>query len=789
MTIQTSSSSIYSPLGTPPQGTTETGLDQIITMLGTDSGLLGANEGENIRTGIIAANKINKLIVKAIKATGSGVNGEFTVDDVVNINAWIRENHLEKFTGLHGDDEGNQETGFHLLQNNGAIQRYQGNNLVDTVIDGLYHIGFPIENGVFLNEDGDANASVADVAQWLTEFFTDYATTNTGLDRITELIIADQGLTNRISWQEIAEGADAANSINELYQQGISELNLDSDGWISENDIIEINNWIRSDATRYQQFVDFHGDDENQTETGYHLVQNDGANTRFFGENLVNTVADGLYHIGFEIQDGQFRNEDGNANATVADVADWINYFYTDQSTTGTGLDQIVDTIKLDSGLARNTNAGDINEGAEAANSLNHLIVEAIEATGIDQDGWITTHDVRNINYWIRTYNYDTFMTLHGDDEGDRETGYHLVQNDGAKVKFLGNNLINTVADGIYHIGFAIEGDRLLNEDGNANASLSSVSSWLNYFYGGKSIIYGSHQTDYIIGTSEADHIIGKGGNDTIDGGKGDDLIEGSWGKDVLSGGAGNDILEGNGGDDFLDGGKGSDHYLVSGTTAKDDYKFEGYDTYSDSGAQGTDVIVAVGDADVDIGLINFAPDNGIEEIDATEASGTVRLLGNWQANQLDFSAVTMTGDNLVIDGGGGHDTVIGSQKDDLIFGGSGNDELTGGAGFDQLTGESGRDTFIFSSIADIGKGLFKDIITDFSTKKDLIDLSQIDANPVLADDQAFIYISDAEFTGQIGELRFASNILSGDIDGDQLSDFELGMDGVSSLNSSDIVL
>jgi hypothetical protein len=46
------------------------------------------------------------------------------------------------------------------------------------------------------------------------------------------------------------------------------------------------------------------------------------------------------------IENGTLRNEDGDANATVADVAAWATYFYADQSNTGTGLDQIVDIIK-----------------------------------------------------------------------------------------------------------------------------------------------------------------------------------------------------------------------------------------------------------------------------------------------------------------------------------------------------------------------------------------------------------------------------------------------------------
>jgi len=89
------------------------------------------------------------------------------------------------------------------------------------------------------------------VADWLTQFYTDRATTNTGLDQITELIIADQGLAQNTPWQQIAGGADAANGLNDLLKTAITTYNLAADGSISESDIAQINNWIRSDATRY----------------------------------------------------------------------------------------------------------------------------------------------------------------------------------------------------------------------------------------------------------------------------------------------------------------------------------------------------------------------------------------------------------------------------------------------------------------------------------------------------------------------------------------------------------
>jgi Ca2+-binding RTX toxin-like protein len=150
------------------------------------------------------------------------------------------------------------------------------------------------------------------------------------------------------------------------------------------------------------------------------------------------------------------------------------------------------------------------------------------------------------------------------------------VQNDGAITQYFGKNLVNTVADGIYHIGFNIQDNRLLNEDGDANARLNDVSSWLNYFYLQKTIIYGDNSSDTITGTNLAEHLMGYGGNDVLSGGGGDDLIDGDWGCDTLSGGVGNDLLYGGADNDQLDGGEDSDTYYVSGNLAGGWSSFQG---------------------------------------------------------------------------------------------------------------------------------------------------------------------------------------------------------------------
>ena len=152
-------------------------------------------------------------------------NGDLTRADLRDVNAWIRSHELANWTALHGDDESCEETGFHLVQDDGASTRLFDRNAVDTVADGIYHLGFAICDGRVLNEDGNANASLADLSSWLNRLLaTDLAgstldnadynpyakgTTGTGLDQIVNLITADEGLNKRAATSEIYAGAQA----------------------------------------------------------------------------------------------------------------------------------------------------------------------------------------------------------------------------------------------------------------------------------------------------------------------------------------------------------------------------------------------------------------------------------------------------------------------------------------------------------------------------------------------------------------------------------------------------
>lgn len=668
--------------GTTP-GSTGTGLDQIVDWINRDTSLAGSTSAADITAGAAAANGLNALINEAANATGASADRVFTADEVVAMNTYIRAHRLAEWTSLHGDDEAGLETGFHLVQGDGGVTQFRGANAINTVADGLYHLGFEIQDGHFLNEDGDANATVDQVASWLTALYTDHSSSGSGLDRLVDMVMADAGLAASIPESQIEAGADAANAMSRIIADAIGATGVAADGTISITDVRTINAWIRAQPEGISTWTMLHGDDENGVETGYHLVQNDGANTPLFGANGVNTVADGIFHLGFAIRNSNVLNEDGNANATLRDLGNWLTYFFCDQSTTGTGLDRIVDIIMADTGLMKWNYSVDTLAGAKAADGMNHIIVDAIAATNAMADGWITADDLVAMNAWIRAddIRFQTWVDLHGDDGQEFASGYHLVQNDGAETNYFGRNLVNTVADGIYHLAFDIVDGRFVNEDGDQNALLDDVAEWLNSFYKGTPLIVGTGNAETVGGTNAAEEIDAEDGDDIVSAGAGNDIVHGGWGNDAIYGGQGNDIIFGDWGDDTVDGGAGADSYRVRGTYAGGWSSFSGFDTYADTGTTGNDIILALG-GDVDIGLTGFDSTTGIEIIDGRQATGTVTLLGDWNSNTLDFRDVTLLG-TFAIDGGYGNDTIYGGSRGEIISGGGGDDWIDGGAGSD----------------------------------------------------------------------------------------------------------
>ncbi len=222
--------------------------------------------------------------------------------------------------------------------------------------------------------------------------------------------------------------------------------------------------------------------------------------------------------------------------------------------------------------------------------------------------------------------------------------------------------------------------------------------------------------------------------------------------------------------------------------------------TYSDVDNMTHNIAIAYG-AEIENAIGGIANDtlsgNGLDNLLAGRDGGD-RLLGFDGEDTLrggigrDHLYGGSSGDQLY--GGGGQDTLFGGAGNDTLDGCAGKDTLIGNGGADHLIGGSGADTFKFNFIGQSTPGAAgRDVICDFTQGEDVINLSPIDANTQLAQDQAFHFIDGAHFSGVAGELRtfIASGhtAVVGDVNGDGISDFRIDLDGTLTLHATDFIL
>ena len=351
------------------------------------------------------------------------------------------------------------------------------------------------------------------------------------------------------------------------------------------------------------------------------------------------------------------------------------------------------------------------------------------------------------------------------------------------------------------------------------NATLGNDVAWATVFDndgGFTPLVYGLGNDVYVV-TSASQLVVERAGDgiDLVQSAMSYSLVDtdgvGSFGGNVenlqLTGSAAlngtgnalNNLILGNAGNNVLDGGAGVDTVSYAAAAAGVSVRLD-LATAQATGGAGTDT------------LRNFE--------NLTGSSFNDLLLGNAGANVIDGGAgvdtvsyaAAVAGVTARLDlgtaqvTGGALDTlrnlegVIGSALNDLLLGnagantlhgGAGADTLAGGAGQDLLTGGAGADVFRFDALADSAPGAAtRDTIADF-TFGDRIDLRNIDANAVLAGDQAFGYIGAAAFstTNATGQLRLAGNVLQGSTDADVAAEFEIVLTGRTTMASADFML
>jgi len=332
------------------KGTTGTKLDMIVQVILNDEGLLRKIPTSDLRAGAKTADDMNHFIIEAIKAEGLGNDGKLTTADIRTINNYLVENHLEEWATLHGDDEDGEETGFHRVQNDGATTRMYADNVMNSIADGIYHLGFKTDQkNRLVNEDGNKNKSFEKIAWWLdSSLKNDLATgalnnpsyqevvgeTGTSLDKMIPYIYNNEGLLRKVSMEDIREGARTANEMNKLLVQAIKTTDIASDNHISIDDAKILNEYLVENHA--SEWATLHGDDEDNEETGYHRIQNDGASGTMHNRNTINNLADGLYHLGFKAYDDKrLANEDGNKNVSFRNVSYWLNQSFRSDYTNG----------------------------------------------------------------------------------------------------------------------------------------------------------------------------------------------------------------------------------------------------------------------------------------------------------------------------------------------------------------------------------------------------------------------------------------------------------------------
>jgi Ca2+-binding RTX toxin-like protein len=296
----------------------------------------------------------------------------------------------------------------------------------------------------------------------------------------------------------------------------------------------------------------------------------------------------------------------------------------------------------------------------------------------------------------------------------------------------------------------------------------------------------------------------------SIEGRGGDDSLLGSAGADSLYGGDGNDSLRDYGrtlsgvtAHDLLDGGNGNDIYIIeAASTQVIETATGGFDSVT-AYVAGLTLAANVENLVLEIyaGAGNGSGNALANRIDGNSFAnglngfgGNDTLLGNDGADTLNGGAQkdTLFGGNQAdaLSGGSqnddlygeaGNDSLYGGNENDRLNGGNDNDLVQGGTGRDQLRGGAGQDSFIFAA-GDSGTGTRRDLIQDFTTSRDSIDLSQI------AGGQTFI--ADAGFSGVAGQVRYSAitGILSGDTNGDRAADYQIDLGIGTVLVAADLI-
>jgi len=375
-----------------------------------------------------------------------------------------------------------------------------------------------------------------------------------------------------------------------------------------------------------------------------------------------------------------------------------------------------------------------------------------------------------------------------------------------------GDNRI-TVTDGVDSVDGGLGNDLLVVDYRLATGAVTgdSTSNFTEAGGGGRTVTItdGTFEDFRILTGSGADTITTGAGDDTIKTGNGASTVSAGQGANFIRGGSDADTITALDGGNLVKAGNGT-NTVTTGGGADEVFAGTGADTIVTG--QGDDRITLFGGADsVDASggddrlIIDYSAmtSNVTGGITGGNDTGYVGLLADLLGSSIEFEGVesfritTGSGDDTLITGKGddmlrgnaGLDTLDGGGGDDQMFGGEGGDEIRGGRGADVVTGGGGSDVFQFATAKEADPDTGRDLIRDFETGVDRIDLSDIDADVNLDGNQAFDFVGSAKFSSAAGELRYYKGVVSGDVDGDGRADFAIEIANDADLRQGDFQL
>lgn len=374
-----------------------------------------------------------------------------------------------------------------------------------------------------------------------------------------------------------------------------------------------------------------------------------------------------------------------------------------------------------------------------------------------------------------------------------------------SKVFTDGDDRFGVYGTGEYSLEFLDGNDVLATHDGSTTALMGRGDDFVRV-YGGSARLYGQDGNDRFDVYASDVRIDGGIGNDLfyIRGGSnlgfagraGDDRfnflsdaigvrLTGDEGNDLFVGYSHNisgRLFGGDGNDRFLDFGRyDGEAVFLHGGAGNDLYRVDAINPgiVVELAGEGIDTVQLTGE----YGEVTYTLGANVENLSAALLSPT--WLANLTGNALGNSIIGSAGyDNIM--GMAGNDRLHAGAGWDYVDGGDGNDRITGGHGVDYLYGGAGRDLFVYESVADAnevdGWGI-PDWIVDWDPSE-RIDLSGVDANAMIAGNQAFQFAGayfgePAPFSGA-GTLNiggFGGDLyITGHTDNDGEIDFIIGV-------------